>query len=102
MPETKQTERDREVAKALSHPLRQRILVSLNDQGVASPNMIADRLGERLGNVAYHIRTLERFGCVELVRTQPVRGAVEHFYRATVRPFFPQGEWLELPVEIRR
>jgi hypothetical protein len=102
MTQKTRTDNDRAIAKALAHPLRQRILVYLNDQGVASPNIIAGALEERLGNVAYHMRALERLGCIELVRTQPVRGAVEHFYRATVRPFFPQAEWLELPVEIRR
>jgi hypothetical protein len=37
-----------------------------------------------LGNVAYHIKILEENGAIELVRTEPVRGALEHFYRASV------------------
>ncbi len=90
------------IAKALSHPLRQRILAHLNDHGVASPNAISIALGERIGNVSYHMRILREYECVELVRTEPRRGAVEHFYRAMVRPFFDDAQWAKLPVGVRR
>lgn len=45
-------------AKALAHPLRVRILETIERLGgVASPNQIASELGEPLGNVSYHIKT---------------------------------------------
>ncbi len=70
------------MVRALGHPLRQRILDLLNERGENSPVQIARALGERLGNIAYHCGVLEECGAIELSRTAPARGAVEHFYRA--------------------
>jgi hypothetical protein len=69
---------------------------------VASPSELAGELGEPLGNVSYHVRTLAELKCIELVRTTPRRGAVEHHYRATVRPWFKAKDWGELPASVRR
>jgi DNA-binding transcriptional ArsR family regulator len=78
--------------KALSHPLRVRILAILEER-TASPVQLADLLDASLGVVSYHVRTLERFGLVKLVRTNPVRGAVEHHYRARERPTISDEGW---------
>ena len=90
------------LAKALSHPLRPRILQILQLRGEASPQQVANELGERLGNVAYHMRILKDHGCVELVRTEPRRGAIEHYYRAIIAPYIDDEQWEQLPVAIRR
>jgi DNA-binding transcriptional ArsR family regulator len=74
---------DRRLIKALGHPVRVRALEILNAR-VASPSELAKELGEPLGNVAYHVKILEENDAIELVRTAPVRGALEHFYRASV------------------
>jgi DNA-binding transcriptional ArsR family regulator len=74
------------LAKAMSSPTRLRIMALLNE-GVASPKQLADRLGEPLENVSYHVRVLRELDCIELVSTRPRRGATEHFYRATTRAF---------------
>jgi DNA-binding transcriptional ArsR family regulator len=92
---------DRRLAKALSHPLRAHVLSILNER-VASPNEIAGELKEPLGNVSYHVKTLAEMGCIELVRTEPRRGAIEHFYRAVVRPFFSDRDWKRLPASARQ
>lgn len=92
---------DRRLAKALSHPLRAHVLSILNER-VASPNQIAGELEEPLGNVSYHVKTLAEMGCIELVRTEPRRGAIEHFYRAVVRPFFSDRDWKRLPPSARQ
>ena len=73
------------IAKALAHPLRARILQRLGER-VASPGDLAVELGAPLGVVSYHVRMLRDYDCVELVRTEPRRGALQHFYRATARP----------------
>lgn len=73
---------DQRLAKALSHSLRARLL-TLIAEGKASPKQAAEQLGEDIRSVAYHVRVLQRLGCVELVETRQRRGAVEHFYRAT-------------------
>jgi DNA-binding transcriptional ArsR family regulator len=87
--------------KALSHPLRMRALTILN-QRVASPSELAEELGEPLGSVAYHVRMLLDLGFVELVKTTPRRGAVEHHYRATERSWLDKSQWREIPPSLRR
>jgi DNA-binding transcriptional ArsR family regulator len=82
---------DRRLIRALGHPVRVRALEVLNVR-VASPSELAKELGEPLGNVAYHVKILEENDAIELVRTAPVRGALEHFYRAKVRPWFDTVE----------
>ena len=88
------------MAKALAHPLRVQLLTALNE-GVASPNELAKRLNEPLTNVSYHVRMLHDLGCIELVETEPRRGALEHYYRAIVRPFFSDRDWKKLPKNTR-
>jgi DNA-binding transcriptional ArsR family regulator len=93
---------DAAIAKVLSHPTRPRILEILTRRGEASPNELAGELGQTVGAVSYHIRLLRDRGWVELVRTEPRRGAVEHFYRATQRPKLEDAQWERLPVAVRR
>jgi DNA-binding transcriptional ArsR family regulator len=88
------------MAKALAHPLRVQLLAALNE-GVASPNELAKKLNEPLTNVSYHVRMLHDLGCIELVDTAPRRGALEHYYRAIVRPFFSDRDWKRLPKNTR-
>ena len=90
-----------QLAKALAHPLRVRILTALH-KGVSSPNQLSHELGEPLGNVSYHVKTLLEYDCVELVKTEPRRGAVEHFYRATERTFFSDRDWERIPASARK
>ena len=92
---------DPRLVERLAHPLRLEILRLLN-RHEASPNEIASELGEPLGNVSYHVRMLHKFDCVELVRTVPRRGAVEHFYQGKRRESFTRGEWRGLSGEARR
>jgi DNA-binding transcriptional ArsR family regulator len=92
---------DPRLAKALSHPMRGRILAILNEQ-VASPNEIAQMIDERLPNVSYHVRALHDLECIELVRTAQRRGAIEHYYRALVRPLFSDRDWKRLPPSARQ
>ena len=87
--------------KALSHPLRLRILEELH-AGVASPSELAQHLGQPLHNVSYHVRALARLEMIELVRTEPRRGALEHFYRAIDRAMVSDEEWGNLPIPMRR
>jgi hypothetical protein len=45
---------------------------------------------------------LRDYDCVELVRTEPRRGALQHFYRATARPNLDEDQWRTLPSGLRR
>jgi DNA-binding transcriptional ArsR family regulator len=85
---------DRRLIKALGHPVRVRALEVLNTR-IASPSELAKELDEPLGNVAYHVKILEENEAIELVRTAPVRGALEHFYRATINTQITRT-WLDL------
>ncbi len=66
---------DPRYVKAMSHPLRVRILALLDERS-ASPVELSGWLGATLGTTAYHVRTLERLGLIELVAESRVRGAV--------------------------
>jgi DNA-binding transcriptional ArsR family regulator len=94
-------ELDEALLKAISHPLRHRLLGLLDDR-TASPNELARELGLPLGRVSYHIRLLADLGAIELVRTEPRRGALEHFYRAVTRGWFSEEDWARLPRAARR
>jgi DNA-binding transcriptional ArsR family regulator len=87
---------DPRYVKAMSHPLRVRILALL-DERIASPVELSGWLDATLGTVAYHVRTLERMGLIELVRETRVRGAVEHHYRSTERPRVSDEAWDAAP-----
>lgn len=89
------------IAKVLAHPLRARILQRLGER-VASPGDVAGELGAPLGVVSYHVRMLRGYDCVELVRTEPRRGALQQFYRATARPNLDADRWRTLPCGLRR
>jgi DNA-binding transcriptional ArsR family regulator len=94
-------EPDLRLLRTLAHPLRHRILQALNLR-VASPSELAEELELPLPNVAYHVKVLAQNDAIELVKTEPVRGALEHFYRATMRPWWTDEVWAELPVSTRR
>lgn len=76
---------DATLGAAIAHPLRCRCLAILADR-VASPVEIARELRLEVSNVGYHVGALADAGLIEEVGQRPVRGAVEHFYRAVVRP----------------
>jgi DNA-binding transcriptional ArsR family regulator len=83
---------DPRYVKALSHPLRVRILALLQER-TASPRELAEWLDATLGTVSYHVRTLHDFGLIELVKTTQVRGAIAHHYKATIRPRVDDEAW---------
>lgn len=86
--------------KVMSNAVRVRALTILNER-VASPNELAKELGEGLSQVSYHVKVLLENNCIELVKTVPRRGAVEHYYRATARAFLTERDWRQVPDSIR-
>jgi DNA-binding transcriptional ArsR family regulator len=87
---------DPRLVRALSHPLRIRIMGVL-EQRTATPKELSQTLGVRLENIAYHVRALRDFGLIELERSEQVRGAIAHFYRARARPRITARAWEQLP-----
>lgn len=92
---------DPTVAKALAHPLRGRVLAALEDR-TASPSELATELDVPLGVLSYHIRRLTSLGFLKLVRRVPRRGAVEHYYTATVRPPVTDATWQATPGSVKQ
>ncbi|MGE5281143.1 MAG: ArsR/SmtB family transcription factor [Chloroflexota bacterium] len=97
---SKSTGVDQKLVKALAHPLRVEILTILNER-MASPNELSKELDEGLSQVSYHVKVLKDFDCIEMVKTEPRRGAVEHYYRATSRAFLSDADWKKLPESIK-
>jgi DNA-binding transcriptional ArsR family regulator len=95
-----QTGVDQRVVKALAHPLRVQILMILNER-MASPNELSKELDEGLSQVSYHVKVLKDYECIEMVKTEPRRGAVEHYYRATARAFLDDSDFQQLPESIK-
>jgi DNA-binding transcriptional ArsR family regulator len=91
---------DPSLAKALAHPLRTRILAALEGR-TASPSELAGELDAPLGVVSYHVRRLVTLGFLKLVKREPRRGAVEHYYTATSRPRITNDAWGQLPAIVK-
>jgi DNA-binding transcriptional ArsR family regulator len=87
---------DPALAKALAHPLRTRILAALEGR-TASPSELAGELDAPLGVVSYHVRRLAALGFLKLVKSEPRRGAVEHYYSAVGRPRITSDAWGRTP-----
>jgi DNA-binding transcriptional ArsR family regulator len=87
---------DPRYVKAISHPLRVRILAMLQER-TASPSQLSQWLGATLGTTAYHVRALHKLGLIELADETRVRGAIEHHYRAGKRPMVSEEAWAQAP-----
>jgi DNA-binding transcriptional ArsR family regulator len=91
-----------QLAAAMSHPTRVHAMSVLLER-TASPRQVAKEIDERLNNVTYHLNQLQKLGCIELVRTERVRGGrvLERFYRATQRLYFDEDAWHALTTKER-
>jgi len=98
--ESKAARIDQGLVRALAHPIRVYILEELQDR-VASPTELSKETERSLGVVSYHANVLVSCGCLELVRTQPRRGALEHFFRATPRSYVGHQDWRRAPRSVR-
>jgi DNA-binding transcriptional ArsR family regulator len=74
-------ELDPALLAALAHPLRLSIMRAATEE--ISPKKLADRLKGSVQLISYHVRILRDAGLLELKRTEPRRGAIEHFYSAS-------------------
>jgi DNA-binding transcriptional ArsR family regulator len=56
--------KDAGTLKALSHPLRMRLLLAVHERGPATVGMLAEHLSQPVGVISYHIRRLALHGLV--------------------------------------
>ncbi len=85
---------------SLDHVLRQHIMLAAV-AGEVSPSELSIALGEGLSQVSYHVQVLKDDGRIEETRTEPRRGAVEHYYRATEKTLVPAKAWRSLKKGLR-
>jgi hypothetical protein len=88
------------LAAIVAHPTRARAFTILTER-TASPVEIAQEIGKDVGHVGYHVRKLQQLNLIELVDERPVRGAVEHFYRAIERPVVREEAFAEQTLDER-
>jgi DNA-binding transcriptional ArsR family regulator len=93
---------DPRLVKALDHVLRQHILLAAV-AGEVSPIELSKALDEGLSQISYHVKVLrdDCDGMIEETRTEPRRGAVEHYYRASAKTLFPAKVWRQLKKGLR-
>lgn len=90
----------RTIGSVIAHPLRSRCLNRLAER-TASPAELAIEFRKPLSDVSYHVATLLKAGAIELVGERPVRGSIQHFYRAISTPIVDTPENAELSLEQR-
>jgi DNA-binding transcriptional ArsR family regulator len=73
--------RNLQQVKALSHPLRLRILEVLGAEA-HTPKQVAQILGRKPTALYHHVRVLEKAHLVRQTETRRKRGTVEKYYRA--------------------
>lgn len=88
--------------QALAHPVRLELLDIFSYRREFSPKEFGWHRGEPPSGLSHHFHMLEKLGRVELARTRPVRGAVEHIYRLIEQVEFSDQDWLEMSDEERR
>jgi DNA-binding transcriptional ArsR family regulator len=89
------------LARLISSEITIKVLVVLVERA-ASPKEIAARLGLKVPTVSHHVKKLLRMELIELVEEREVRGAIQHVYRAVVRPIVSTEEWEKLSLAQRQ
>jgi predicted ArsR family transcriptional regulator len=91
---------DRRLIEALGHPVREHILAVLNER-IASASEIGEELGADVSSFYHHVEELEKFGCIERVKSEQRRGRREHFFQAKRTVFFSDEDWRQIPATMR-
>ncbi len=70
--------------KMLLHPYRQKIFFVFQDyQEALTAKQMADELKEPPSKVNYHMKKLEEFGALEIIKTESINGIIAKYYRPT-------------------
>lgn len=92
---------ERAISHSVNHEIRLDAL-SIFHERVASPKEIQKALNVPLATASHHVKELFEADMIELVKTEPRRGAVEHYYRAKQAPEVDAEAWRKLPKAARR
>lgn len=82
-----------EQLKVISDPLRTKMLMYLVEQPHTG-QMLAQELNLSRAKVLYHLRELEKYGIIQLVRKEERGGNILKFYQAVARGFIPADHLL--------
>ncbi|MCH4827326.1 ArsR/SmtB family transcription factor [Planococcus halocryophilus] len=82
-----------EQLKVISDPLRTKMLIYLVEQPHTG-QMLAQELNLSRAKVLYHLRELEKYGIIQLVRKEERGGNILKFYQAVARGFIPADHLL--------
>jgi DNA-binding transcriptional ArsR family regulator len=82
-----------EQLKAISDPLRTKMLIYLVEQPF-TVHMLANELNLSRAKILYHIRELEKYGIIKLVRKEERGGNILKYYQAVARGFIPADHLL--------
>jgi DNA-binding transcriptional ArsR family regulator len=91
---------DRRLIRALSHPLREHVLATLNER-IASPSEIGREIDLEVPAFYHHVEVLEELGCIERVESRQRRGVKEHFFRAKSAILFDDRAWRQVPASVK-
>jgi DNA-binding transcriptional ArsR family regulator len=78
---------DLEQIKALSHPLRMRIIETLAAAEPMTTKQVAEALGEKPTRLYHHVDKLLQVGLIRLTHTRQNRGTTEKYYEAIAKQF---------------
>jgi DNA-binding transcriptional ArsR family regulator len=88
--------------KALANPVRARVLIVLSDRS-ASAAEIAEIIGQPIGKVRYHLRSLAQSGMIGWEEAEDRRGVREYFWAVRTQQVVEDEQYPEMTVEqIRR
>jgi predicted transcriptional regulator len=90
-----------ELALVISNETTVKVLVYLVERS-GSPREIADALDISTSKASHHVKKLKRMRLVELIEEREVGGAIQHIYRAVVRPIMSTEAWDKLSVAERQ
>lgn len=88
---------DEQLGLVISNETTVKVLIYLVERA-GSPKEIADGLNLKTPNVSHHVKKLLRMNLIELVEEKVVRSAIQHIYRAVVRPIMSDEEWEKLDI----
>jgi predicted transcriptional regulator len=99
--DTNQVELGEELALVISNENTVKTLVYLVERD-GSPKEIANALGISNSKASHHVKKLKGLHLIELIEEKEVGGAIQHIYRAVVRPVVNTKLWEKLSVEDRQ
>ncbi|AWB46856.1 ArsR family transcriptional regulator [Paenibacillus sp. CAA11] len=85
--------RTHEQLKALSDPLRTKILMNLV-KGPYTGQQLAEQMGITRNNIYFHLKELEKHGVIQVVKREEKNGIMQKYYRAVSGRFIPEEHLL--------